>query len=423
MKPSTSGDIGSGVIDATIDNTFSAVIKGDSPVVAYRVGIFKNNTTSDLIYSSGVIQLDEPFYGTLPNGKVVPFTYVVPSTSGITNGYTYGYKYILTLWWELDTSNYDTGCVQSFESVFYARSSPTLSIAQISAETNGEGIPVVGSKSHTFTGQYYQSNNVSLAWFKWTLANKLNTESPLAVVGPVYSCPKIEFEYDGLMSGTDYCVKVEARTQDGIEITSGWVDFTVSYDTIAIQSAVETRQTKENGILIDFGNIKYIEGIPSSDSWRFIKPCPYEEHICVEIDSGTNIVFTNSEHFDVDIPIDGEIVASFHLDEDNDDILYAEGTDDEGNNYYIQLSYSGHTDGLMPSTELTPSGELVPSAGTRGHFILNVNGVEYIKETKIPLPIAWFVVCVQSSGLAIYETNIVLDRSSMTVIEGATYGH
>nr|DAQ86988.1 MAG TPA: hypothetical protein [Caudoviricetes sp.] len=423
MSPSTSGGTGAGVIDATVDNTFSAVVKGDSPVVAYRIGIFKNNATSDLVYNSGVIQLSTPFYGTSPAGKTIPFTYTVPSTSGVTNGYTYGYKYILTLWWELDTTDYTTGCVQSFESVFYARSAPTLSIATISTSVSASGLPIVSSRSHTFEGQYYQSNNVGVAWFSWTLATKNNLSSPVASIGPVYSCPKIEFEYDGLMSGTDYCIKVDARTQDGIEVSSGWVDFTVSYGTVTIQSAVEVEQTPENGLLIDFGNIKYIEGAPSSNNWRFIKPCPSEGHTCVEIDSGTNIVFTSSEHFDVDIPVGGEIVTSFYLSADSSEILYASGTDDAGNDYYLRLSFSGHTDGLKPSKTLVPSKSLVPSAGIRGGFTLDVNGTKYYKAISIPLPCAWFVACIRSTGLTIYENRFTFDKSDMTIIEGATYGN
>ena len=126
MTPSVNNGGGFGVIDATVENTFSAIVKGNSPVVAYRVGIFKNNATSDLVYNSGVIVLDSPFYGTNSAGDSVPFEYSIPANSGVTNGYTYGYKYILTLWWEVDSSDYTTGCVESFETVFYARATPTV---------------------------------------------------------------------------------------------------------------------------------------------------------------------------------------------------------------------------------------------------------------------------------------------------------
>lgn len=422
MIPSTSGGVGAGVIDAELDNTFSAIIKGDSPVVAYRVGIFKNNATSDLVYNSGVIELAEPFYGTSPSGKTIPFEYVVPSASGVENGYLYGYKYILTLWWELDPSDYDSGCVQSFEAVFYARATPTLSVATISTNLNDDGIPVLNSKSNTFTGQYHQSNNVGIAWFEWTLARKNNLDSPIVSTGPIYSCPKIEFEYDGLASGVDYCIKVDLQTQDGRLVTSDWSEFTVSYTEVTLQSAVEVSQTEQNGVNINYGNIKYIEGVPSGTGWRFVRPCPYEGHACVEVDAGTNITFTSSEHFNVDIPIDGEVVLSFYLPGNSEEIMYMSGTDDDGSPYYVKLSYDGHRDGLMPSETLVPSNTLVPSAGTRGSFTLDVNGTIYTKQSPSPITRTWFVVCIHSNGLTIYETDFLYDRDSMTIVEGATYG-
>ena len=424
MTPSVNNGGGFGVIDATVENTFSAIVKGNSPVVAYRVGIFKNNATSDLVYNSGVIVLDSPFYGTNSAGDSVPFEYSISANSGVTNGYTYGYKYILTLWWEVDSSDYTTGCVESFETVFYARATPTVSIDAISSKTNDAGLPVISTKSHTFSATYTQANNVPVEWYRWSLKRK-DTGAVIEQTDLIYSGAKVEFLYEGLNTGITYSIMVEVQNQDGIVIVSDWVDFEVSYQTTHIQSAVEVTPTDDDGIKIDFGGLKYIEGSPSDTNWRFISPCPDDGHYAVELDSGSSITFTGTEHFAVDIPIDGECVVSFYIPEDSEEIFYASGTDDNGADYYVKLSYFGHTPGLEPSDSLAPSNGLVPSDGTVGQFTLDVNGDKYYYTPRGRIPSTWFVACISKNGMTLYESEFfyVRDRSSMTVVEGYTYGN
>lgn len=420
--------VGSGldVIDATVENEFSAYVKGDSPVIAYRIGIFKNNATSDLVYNSGVIELEEPFYGVDTKGRQVPFKYTVPANTGIDNGYIYGYKYILTLWWQLDESDYTTGCAESFEVVFFARSSPTLSIDQISDNTSEEtGLPVLNVKSNVFSATYYQGNNIGISWFKWTLCNIGDYDNPIEVLGPVYQNPRVQFEYDGLNTDSSYSIMVELQTQDGILLKTDWVDFSVKYETVQIQSAVEIRATDNNGVMLDFSGLKYIEGVPNGVDWRFIYPCPFEGHVCVELDEGTNITFQGTEHFGIDIPLDGEGVISFFIDDNTDEIIYVSGTDDNGDPFYMRLRYEGHIPGLMPNESLSPSESLVPSTGQKGYMILDVNGVDHRYTIKGRISNTWFVVRFSAAGAAIYEMTFPFPelRENMEVLEGYLYGH
>ena len=104
-------------------------------MVAYQCAIFKNNATSDLIYDTGVVTLSAPFYGADSKGNIVPFENTIPSNDGtatshtsMENGYVYGYKYILTLWWDVDTSDYSKNCVSSYETVFFAKGAPSIAI-------------------------------------------------------------------------------------------------------------------------------------------------------------------------------------------------------------------------------------------------------------------------------------------------------
>ena len=73
------GEDGSDVIDATIQNTFTAKINGTSYVGAYQLIIYENNDSATEVYNTGVVELEENFYGCDYEGNVNDFEVVVPT--------------------------------------------------------------------------------------------------------------------------------------------------------------------------------------------------------------------------------------------------------------------------------------------------------------------------------------------------------
>lgn len=412
---------GDGIIDASKTNIFSATINGRSPVVAYQCAIFKNNATSDLMYDSGVVELETPFFGADFNGNIVPFEYEVPPNDDtlekytlMENGYIYGYKHMLTLWWDLDKTDYSKNSVTSTEYVFYAKATPVVSILQFSDKLEGE-LPLVESRECAFDANYYQANNVGLSWFQWTLALASDRSNIVTQTKKIYTNSAIHFEYDGLMSDTDYSIKIELQNQDGVIVDSGWIDFAVRYKLIEIDSAIEIYQDKY-GIVLDWGNLQYIEGVPNNSNWVFLKGIPHSNGTCVELMHGTHIDFTSSKHFDVEIPMDAVHICSFYIAEDTDEIYYADGTDDNGNPFYIRLSHYGSEPGLYPAESLYPSETLYPKDDIGGCFELDVNGETNYIAISGYVSRHWYIAHMSRNGIYIAEIPFVLDRSKIEVI-------
>ena len=270
-------------VSVIINNKSYAVNITDSGVVDWNAG--------DVVF----LQLNESDLTATPTNDV--------KYTMIENGYIYGYKYVLTLWWDLNENDYSKGCIDSFETVFWAKSTPTLTINVFYETTDDNGMPVITIKVCDWGATYSHQSNVGVAWFQWILSEAADHTRIIDDTGRIYTNSPIAYEFSGLSTGQTYSICVNLQTQDGVTITSDWVDFTVDYEVVEIKSAVVVSHTDYDGIKVDWGNLKYVSGNPNNDNYRYLKQLPIEGHTCVELLSGNNITFTSSEHFDVDIPI------------------------------------------------------------------------------------------------------------------------
>ena len=125
VMPSTLGTFGGGIVDASLPLVVSWQVDGGSPMTAYQIDILQNTTSSVLLYSTGRITENCPFYGRDETGKVVLFSHTVTTdelrASDIRNGGTY--KLLVTQWW----SEADSVTQQS-ASVFICRETPVLTV-------------------------------------------------------------------------------------------------------------------------------------------------------------------------------------------------------------------------------------------------------------------------------------------------------
>ena len=79
VTPSVFGPTGSGVVDASGDLTITWQVNGNSAMTAYMVQIYTNDTTNTLLYDSGRLTTNCPFYGTKANGEVEFFSHTIPA--------------------------------------------------------------------------------------------------------------------------------------------------------------------------------------------------------------------------------------------------------------------------------------------------------------------------------------------------------
>lgn len=110
-------------------------VNGNSAMTAFEIVFYQNNTGSSQLYTTGKVTEGCPFYGTNYAGKVIPFSYTIPTASltgaGMANGNTY--KLIITQYW----SDQDS-VTQVSAAAFVTRAAPTLVIDNMPGDPGGE---------------------------------------------------------------------------------------------------------------------------------------------------------------------------------------------------------------------------------------------------------------------------------------------
>lgn len=207
IVPSSFSGVGGALIDAADGMTVSWQVNGTSPMTGYRIDIYRNDTASTQLYTTGIVTLAEPFYGT--DGMGNPQTYgifidaAVLSANGIVNGYESGYKYKIRQYWS--GADYID---QSAENYFICQAAPTVSIDTSAITTPGTAI----------TGSWSQEDGVGMDWVRWTVTLYTDAvgdaETLLLDSGKIHT-QVLRYAYDGWISGTSYTVTLEYQLQNG----------------------------------------------------------------------------------------------------------------------------------------------------------------------------------------------------------------
>ena len=235
ISPSTLSGIGAGTVDVTQGLTVSWQVNGDTPMTDYQITIYQNDTASTQKYTTGKISLSTPFQTHDKNGNPQFFSTQISaanlSAAGIVNGYANGYKILIKQWWGSGANDYVT---QTSASVFNTLANPTLTINTISGT----------SISETITANYSQAQGDPISTVEWIFAVAGNESLPIKQTGTV-TTQILEFDVDGLMDGTTYSVECNVVTAGGVYISTGFIQFTVSYSIT--QEQINTTLGKING--------------------------------------------------------------------------------------------------------------------------------------------------------------------------------
>lgn len=248
--PSSFAGVGGGVVDVTQSLTVSWQVNGSSAMTAYQIKIYENTTASKLVYNSDRVNLQHPFYGMTSTGDVNYFQVTIPANrlTNLSNGFSSGYKMLITQWW-------NGGSIQQLSpSFFLTRTNPAVTVS----------VPAtVTSRSVTFTGSYTQAQGDTLDWFRWELALQDDPESPIEDSGYIYGTEDIQVTYDGLFTNTAYSVRLTIQTENGVQATTGWQNFTAQYDVSDMKGYVDACVSPLEGVIIQWPRISYINGKPS----------------------------------------------------------------------------------------------------------------------------------------------------------------
>lgn len=207
---------GTGTVDVTQDVVVSWSVNGNSAMTAYQITFQQNNAASTQVWTTGKVTLGTPFWGTSYDGTETPFSVTLSglSSHGLSNGNVY--KMVITQWWSANDS-----VTPLTASIILARGNPTLTMGAI---TN----PLT-SKEASFTATYSQAQGDSIKWVRWEIAYADDQDNPFVDTGYIYGTGQLQVDYDGFLTNTSYSVRCTVETQNGVQVTTGWSDFAVSY--------------------------------------------------------------------------------------------------------------------------------------------------------------------------------------------------
>ncbi len=257
ISPSTLSGIGAGTVDVTLGLTVSWQVNGDTPMTAYKITIYQNDTASTEKYTTGKISLSSPYFQPHDkNGNPQFFSTQISaanlSAAGIVNGYANGYKLLITQWWS--ANDY---VEQTSASVFNTLKNPVLTIDTISGTSMAE----------TITATYSQAQGDPISTVEWVFAVAGSEDTPLKQTGTV-TTQILSFDVDGLMDGGTYSIECNVVTAGGVYISTGFIQFTVSYSVTAEQVAYTLGQLKgSNGVYLTWNSMTGA-GITTYDIYR-----------------------------------------------------------------------------------------------------------------------------------------------------------
>lgn len=269
VSPSTLSGIGAGTVDVTQGLTVSWQVNGDTPMTDYQITIYQNDSASTQKYTTGKISLLTPFQPHDKNGNPQFFSTIISaanlSSAGIVNGYANGYKLLIKQWW---TAN--DYVAQTSASVFITRALPTLAIDAIPSP--------VTSQSLTITATYSQAQSDPISTVEWVFALYGSESTPIKETGTV-TTQVLSFDVDGLIDGNTYVVECNVVTSNGVEISTGFVQFSVGYSATNVSTTFTIGKVKNSsGVYVSWANIPGY-GITEYSIYRRESGVPYLKYV------------------------------------------------------------------------------------------------------------------------------------------------
>lgn len=279
IYPSTFSGIGAGTVDVTQGLNVSWQVNGDTPMTDYQIKIYQNDTDSTLMYDSGKQAVTPAFEPHDKYGNPTFFNTLISAASmasaGIVNGYQYGYKMLITQWW--DANDY---VEQTSASVFITRSTPTLVIDAIPSP--------VAANSYTITATYTQAEGDPISTVEWVFAQAGNESTPIKETGAI-STQVLSFDADGLITGNTYSIMCNIVTANGMEASTGFVQFSVSYSASAGTYTCEVAHLKKSsGVLISWDDLD--PSITGISIYRIIQGEPVMRLVYEITDSTSSVI-------------------------------------------------------------------------------------------------------------------------------------
>ena len=275
ITPDTRGAFGNGVVNILGQSiTVSWQVNGNTPMTSFQLDFY--NMSGTLLYSTGELTNNCPFYGADPDGETQLFSYSLNTLPMITAGMESGQQYQMkiTQFWGANSVK------QASPSVFLTRMFPEFVV------TNQNGTPVNGStitsRDLTATANHWNSEDSgSLMWIRWQLFS-IADGSYLKDSGNLYGSVEPSFSYDSLLPG-QYVLILTCETEFGMPYRVD-ATFTVSYSQWSTGIKVEASRAcnGESAVLV---------------RWPRFLAIPVTADISTVTDNGNEIIFKNADSY------------------------------------------------------------------------------------------------------------------------------
>lgn len=239
---------GTGAVDVTQDVTVSWTVNGNSAMVAYEIAFYQNNAASTPVYTTGEVGLDTPFWGVNYDGTEETFSVTLSALSshGLSNGNEY--KMLITQWWGIGES-----VTQMTASIIIARANPVLTLEEFPNPLT--------DKEYSFMATYTQAQGDSIKWVRWQIAYADDMSDPFVDTGYIYGTGELQVDYDGFLTDTSYAVNCTVETENGVQATTGWVDFDVSYTLATVTGGASACQlATSSSVWVNWDQIESADG-------------------------------------------------------------------------------------------------------------------------------------------------------------------
>lgn len=208
ITPSSLANIGNTTVSAV--NTISVTwqLNGDTPLVAYKIDFYENNSTSQLLFSTGKITVSPSVVPKDKYGDPVFFTATLSypwSHIGVANGNTYKYK--ITQYWGSGANDYTE---QYSDTVFNAVAEPDLSIVLNYPPEAGNVFP---SPKISATANVQLGSGDAVRAVRWVVSHGVVIDDTGYIETPV-----LDYEYDGITPDAiaSYTIACYIQTQLGM---------------------------------------------------------------------------------------------------------------------------------------------------------------------------------------------------------------
>lgn len=150
---------------------------------------------------------------------------------------------------------------------FYCYTTPTLTFTNI--QPNG----TIANSSYAFNFTYTQTQNEPLNYY---VVNLYSTEGlVIATSGEQYTGSttvplSLSYTFNGFSDATSYSIEVNGVTVNNTQITTGKINFSVSYAYPNIYSIVDLKNNCDGGYINLVSNVAIIEGTTNPDPPTYI---------------------------------------------------------------------------------------------------------------------------------------------------------